>query len=502
MLIKELLLISVATVCNKKPFLSIQDSFEGGGCVTVRHHKRNKNKLVNIKESIAQGVKLSAKILQGKNQSYILFILLAIGLVAGIVGSLSTGTIRIRELKEFSEQVLNETVIQLDSKFKAYETISLQFVTNRSLNRLLSEYVKVRDFYAFSGKSEQFSSFFDGYAFADGSIYDAVFLDEINGQRKALTMGEDLSNRFIQNLRHSQIFQDSIAANGEVVWGKPIRAIETGQWLLPVGRRIKHLYTGEPLGVIIIFISEVDLIQAVNDYLNNNFYFSVGTFKHNYTMVVDEDGTIVMAPLHQNVGQNYRKSVRGRRRIGLAGQDKSGSTAWLATIQRQPVLMVKKRIPQTKWYLMVPVSLAEEIGGWSWVRVSPGIAVGCFLGMIIYGGLLWRRRKQGSISELPQQHMLNPGLESRPGEPLSTSDLPVQPIGETSAPPPWLAELSERERTILRLIAQGYNNKEIANRMFVAEQTIKNYISVIYNKIGVHDRVHASLKAIEAGLDR
>lgn len=470
--------------------------------MSVRHHKRNKSKLVNIRKNITQRVKLSTKIFQGKKLSYIPLIFLAIGLVAGMVGSLSAETIHIRELKEFSEQVLNETVIQLDSKFKAYETITLQFVANRSLNRLLSEYVKVSDFYAFSGKSEQFSSFFDGYAFTDDSIYDAVFLDEVNSQRKALTMGEGLSNRFIQNLRNSRIFHDAIAANGEVVWGKPLRITKTGQWLLPIGRRIKHLFTEAPLGVIIVFISEVNLIQTVNEYLNDNFYFSVGTIKHNYTMVVDEDGTIVMAPLHQNVGQNYCKSVQNQRWIGLAGPKKSGSSAWLATIQRQPVLMVKKRIPRTKWYLIVPVFLTEENGGWSWLRVSPVIAVICFLGMIIYQGLLRCRRKQGSIFELPQQPKLNPGLESRDDEPLTTSGMPAQHIGESYPPPPWLAELNERERTILRLIAQGCNNKEIANQMFVAEQTIKNYISVIYNKIGVHDRVHASLKAIEAGLDR
>lgn len=63
-----------------------------------------------------------------------------------------------------------------------------------------------------------------------------------------------------------------------------------------------------------------------------------------------------------------------------------------------------------------------------------------------------------------------------------------------------LNSLSDREKKILVLIAQGYDNREIARRMFMAEQTIKNYVSEIYSKLGVHGRVQASLMAIEAGL--
>jgi DNA-binding NarL/FixJ family response regulator len=54
--------------------------------------------------------------------------------------------------------------------------------------------------------------------------------------------------------------------------------------------------------------------------------------------------------------------------------------------------------------------------------------------------------------------------------------------------PAWLARLSRREKEILYLIAHGMSNKEIANAVFVAEQTIKNHVSAIYSKIGNNDR--------------
>jgi DNA-binding NarL/FixJ family response regulator len=64
-----------------------------------------------------------------------------------------------------------------------------------------------------------------------------------------------------------------------------------------------------------------------------------------------------------------------------------------------------------------------------------------------------------------------------------------------------LAEpLSEREREILRLIAEGATNREIANRLVIAEGTVKNHVTNILGKMQVTDRTQAALKAREVGL--
>ncbi|WVK03962.1 response regulator [Xanthomonas campestris pv. olitorii] len=55
---------------------------------------------------------------------------------------------------------------------------------------------------------------------------------------------------------------------------------------------------------------------------------------------------------------------------------------------------------------------------------------------------------------------------------------------------------SEREVAILRLLAGGYSNKEIARTLFLAEGTVKNYVSTILEKLGTRDRTRAVLKAI------
>lgn len=65
---------------------------------------------------------------------------------------------------------------------------------------------------------------------------------------------------------------------------------------------------------------------------------------------------------------------------------------------------------------------------------------------------------------------------------------------------PRLAALTSQERRILLLIADGLSNREIAEQMFLAEKTVKNYVSSVLAKLGMQRRTQAAVFA--AGLDR
>lgn len=60
--------------------------------------------------------------------------------------------------------------------------------------------------------------------------------------------------------------------------------------------------------------------------------------------------------------------------------------------------------------------------------------------------------------------------------------------------------LTERETSILRLLAEGRSNKEIAAALHLTEGTIKGYVSTIFDKLGVEDRTQAALYAVRNGL--
>ncbi len=90
--------------------------------------------------------------------------------------------------------------------------------------------------------------------------------------------------------------------------------------------------------------------------------------------------------------------------------------------------------------------------------------------------------KGGSLVQPAMTQRLLSGLESMNNQFLSLD-----------RPDP----LTDRETEILRLMAGGFSNKEIANSLHVAEGTIKNHVSNILSKLGVRDRTRAVLKAFE-----
>lgn len=83
--------------------------------------------------------------------------------------------------------------------------------------------------------------------------------------------------------------------------------------------------------------------------------------------------------------------------------------------------------------------------------------------------------------------------------------------GERYLPPAIASRLAERiirpaltprEMDVLRLVARGRSNKEIATAMFVTEETVKTHVKALFQKLGVHDRAEAVTVAAQRGLLR
>lgn len=70
------------------------------------------------------------------------------------------------------------------------------------------------------------------------------------------------------------------------------------------------------------------------------------------------------------------------------------------------------------------------------------------------------------------------------------------------APAPSLGSLTERETDVLREIATGRSNQEIAARLFVSEGTVKTHVAAVLRKLGLRDRTQAAVAAYELGLVR
>jgi len=69
-------------------------------------------------------------------------------------------------------------------------------------------------------------------------------------------------------------------------------------------------------------------------------------------------------------------------------------------------------------------------------------------------------------------------------------------------PPQAFPELTDREREVLELVAQGLANAEIAGKLSISLKTVRNHVSNIFNKMQVTDRVQAAIRAREAGMGK
>ena len=84
------------------------------------------------------------------------------------------------------------------------------------------------------------------------------------------------------------------------------------------------------------------------------------------------------------------------------------------------------------------------------------------------------------------------------GSPQAQS--PTGPSQDKAATPAELDALTEREREVLELIAEGLNNAEISERLFLSESTVKTHVGRVLFKLELRDRIHAVIFAKELGL--
>ncbi len=109
------------------------------------------------------------------------------------------------------------------------------------------------------------------------------------------------------------------------------------------------------------------------------------------------------------------------------------------------------------------------------------------------------------LKDAPRERLLTAVKETVAGKTHIDPSVAGKILSQFNQPTPTIdssvdVDLNEREREILRLIAEGLPNATIAERLFLSEGTVRNYVSSIFTKLDVSDRTQAALFALRYGI--
>jgi DNA-binding CsgD family transcriptional regulator len=129
---------------------------------------------------------------------------------------------------------------------------------------------------------------------------------------------------------------------------------------------------------------------------------------------------------------------------------------------------------------------ADARAGWT---VVVGVVPG-FLAMIAFSEGFWALRSALEAKEKLIDELVAAQRRQTEDTAIQTADVEHADAGE----------LTRRDREVLGLVAMGFSNKEIAEKLYLAEGTVKNRVSQLLDKIGARDRTQAALRAREWGV--
>jgi DNA-binding NarL/FixJ family response regulator len=104
------------------------------------------------------------------------------------------------------------------------------------------------------------------------------------------------------------------------------------------------------------------------------------------------------------------------------------------------------------------------------------------------------------LKDAPREELFHAIRAAAQGKPILTSSVAARLMERMRSP--TVEALTSREIEVLKLVAKGANNRQIASRLYIAEATVKSHLIRIYGKLGVEDRTAAVTKALEQGILR
>lgn len=336
----------------------------------------------------------------------------------------------------------------LSYRLKAIEDYGFQVLASSTLNKILSRYAQAKERYQITEWNTPFSEYLESLTGSDDFIYDAFFFPVPDTAKSALTMRENLSFSVKNILRSSNYVSALLQSKGKALWF----ATDKGLFLT---RLIRNLEDGMPIGALCFVIDVPNIIESVQ---------KGGDL---YNLCVVQDSGTILFDLNEASKKAYRNtsslrvpqgtySVRqGLPRTIPCKEGFFFSTEYSGFVSNAALLTdVSSLYLVSIEHPLIGMFLSEYT---FLICVCSMFPIGAFFTVVFY---LKKRPKAGSVQS-------------------SHNTLPVN--------------LSPQEYKICSLLVEGHTNKEIADKLNLKEQTIKNYLHRIYTKFGLSGRVAATL---------
>lgn len=204
--------------------------------------------------------------------------------------------------------------------------------------------------------------------------------------------------------------------------------------------------------------------------------------------------TIVIADDHEMVRRGLRMTIAAEPDLVLLGEATTGREAVRLAAELLPTLvLLDVQMPD-----LDGVAAAQAIR-----QAQPSTAV-VMLTSFAEDAQLYAALDAGVIGYLLKDISGDDLVEAIRGavrgEPQLHPSIALRLMRRRSTPGDPFADLTERERDVLKTLARGFSNKEIAQALFLTETTVKGYVSTVLSKLGVSDRTQAALIAVRHGL--
>lgn len=206
--------------------------------------------------------------------------------------------------------------------------------------------------------------------------------------------------------------------------------------------------------------------------------------------------TIVIADDHEMVRRGLRMTIAAEEDLALLGEATTGQEAVRLVRERQPqVVLLDVQMPD-----LDGVAAAQAIR-----QAQPATAV-VMLTSFAEDAQLYAALDAGVIGyllkDISGDDLVEAIRRAARGEPQLHPSIALRLMRRRPTSGDPFADLTERERDVLKSLARGLSNKEIGQALFLTETTVKGYVSTVLSKLGVSDRTQAALIAVRHGFVR